>query len=366
MHAGIFTRLSTFFIFVTTMTLMSAVVVAQEKSAWDPAAWDPDSVTVLPDDQQAVLKGIHEDPAPKSLIYNAHYVISDETRHDVFYNKIKDLGGMYVGVGTDQSYLYIGWSRPQVAVIMDFDKLIIDLHEVYRLIFLKAETPDEFVKLWYKENKKKIIAMIKEAFPEPVKQKRIIKAFKFSRSWVAGKMGILKKHHKKHKVPIWITDAGQYKYIRDMFKAGRIVMLRGDLTATKAMPGIAEASKKLGIPVRVFYLSNCEQYFFYEEQYRANIQALPTDAKTLFLRAFAWASNPDYGLADTRYHYNWQSAENFKDWMANSKANKVGKMLIWRTKGKVTGTSEMKITPAEVNQIMKKKRKKKKKKGKKH
>ena len=52
-----------------------------------------------------------------------------------------------MGVGTDQNYLIAGWSRPEVLVLMDFDQVVVDLHRVYQLAFLHAESPEAFLRL---------------------------------------------------------------------------------------------------------------------------------------------------------------------------------------------------------------------------
>ena len=65
--------------------------------------------------------GSLEDPVPAKRNAkskdkeNKHFLYCDERGLHVFYPHIKDLGGGYMGVGSDQAYLFIGWQRPVVA-----------------------------------------------------------------------------------------------------------------------------------------------------------------------------------------------------------------------------------------------------------
>ena len=93
------------------------------------------------------------DPAPPELVRGMHYWMSNEDHLDLFHPAVKDKGGLYIGVGTDQNYLLGAWARPEGLVLMDFDQSIVDLHRVYRVIFLAAETPEELLRLWRLESR---------------------------------------------------------------------------------------------------------------------------------------------------------------------------------------------------------------------
>ena len=95
----------------------------------------------------SLFQSLPRDPAPEEITRNQHYWISNEQRLDLFHDPIKDLGGVYVGVGSDQNYLHAGWAKTEVLVLMDFDQKIVDLHGVYRVAFLHASTKEQFTKL---------------------------------------------------------------------------------------------------------------------------------------------------------------------------------------------------------------------------
>ena len=119
----------------------------------------------------------------------------------------------------------------------------------------------------------------------------------------------------KAKLPSFLTDDATYNYIRGLFQNGKVFMVRGDLTAKIAMKAISKATEQAGLKVRVLYLSNAEQYFNVRSPFRDNIVSLPTDSKSLIIRTNGWR-----GLAHvegTGYHYNVQSAESFKQFVAH-------------------------------------------------
>jgi hypothetical protein len=77
------------------------------------------------------------------------------------------------------------------------------------------------------------------------------------------------------------------------------------------MQGIAEAARKLDVPIRVVYLSNVEEYWDdYGDAYRRNIDSLPWRQDAVVLRTIStWARNHDYS-------YNVQPLANYRTWLS--------------------------------------------------
>jgi hypothetical protein len=263
----------------------------------------------------SLFQSLPKDPAPESITRNQHYWISNEQRLDLFHDSIKDLGGVYIGVGSDQNYLHAGWAKTEVLVLMDFDHKIVDLHKVYEVAFKHAATKEEFIALWSEASKPKLRGLITEAHPAGKLQKDVIQAHRSAQRVVARRFKRLAKQMVNAKLPSFLTDDATYAYIRGLFQNGKVFMVRGDLTAKVAMRAISKASEQAGLKVRVLYLSNAEQYFNVRPSFRDNILSLPTDSKSLVIRTNGWR-----GLAHvegTGYHYNVQSAESFKLFVAH-------------------------------------------------
>ncbi|MFN3199246.1 MAG: hypothetical protein ACE366_12665 [Bradymonadia bacterium] len=332
-------------------TLALSALLATEALALDP----------LPQELVQTFESIPADPRPKNITRSTHYWISNEYRHDLFQERISDTGGVYVGVGTDQNYLLAAWSKPEILVLMDFDHMIPRIHDVYRLIFAKAETPEDFIAWWQKDKKEEVVGLIKEAY-EGERLKDVLKAFKTAQHVVIRRLKGSKKRYTKRNISIFLTDQAQYDYIRDLYAKNRVFAVRGDLTGPGTLKAIGAAAEKAGLKVRTLYMSNAEQYFDYKQSFKENIGALPFDEKSTALHTLGWSV---YGYADGHYHYNWQSGPNFQDWLANSKMKSLGRMLNARTKSKEEGLSFFDLTPQAWKDKIAARRAKRKKKGKK-
>ncbi|MGI5829648.1 MAG: hypothetical protein ACOX8U_05705 [Bradymonadia bacterium] len=295
----------------------------------------------LPEKIEAKFKAIRSDPDPANLVRNAHYWISNENAHYVWYPHIKNKGGVLSGVGTDQVYLLAAWSKPIIIVPLDFDREITRLHFAYGAAFMSAETPEAFIALWNKKNDKDMIAAIQAHFPDEAKA--IEKAYKGGRSNVYSRLNRVAKKYNKLEIPTFLTTQESYDYIRKLWLNGRVFPVCGDLTADSAMLDMGKAIKDSSLNLEVFYPSNAEHYFPYDAKYRRNILALPFGETGLILRT---RQMNFLGLAEEGdYHYNMQTGENFKYWLEKTNIADQYKMLRQRTKTDNPGLSIMDKVP---------------------
>ena len=251
---------------------------------------------------------VREDPRPPSITRDTHYYTTNEARHDHFRGPVGDLGGVLVGVGTDQNFLLSGWAKPELLVLMDFDQAIVNLHGVYRLAFLEAETPQDFLALWTKTGRRRLRELIQEAPDlDAGARKATLKTLSFAGGVVNGRLKQTLKDYNGLKVPTYLSDHGQYQVLRDLFREGRVFAIRGDLTGPKTMKDLGRTLKAHGLKVRALYVSNAEQYFTYTQRFRTNIAALPFDDRSLVLRTRARGKD---------YVYVTQGYGNFVQWLA--------------------------------------------------
>src|SRR5262249_34716556 len=75
-----------------------------------------------------------------------------------------------------------------------------------------------------------------------------------------------------------------YRYIRLLYRQGRIQSVKGNLLTRVAMPAIAASANKLGVPIRVFYTSNADDHWEINDRYRQNLLDLPLDERSVLLR----------------------------------------------------------------------------------
>lgn len=312
-----------FLLIVIFCLLALAATTRAEGGAGVPAA---------PPELVEAFSKLRTDPPPPELNRNSHFVISDERHHELFRETVTGRGGVYVGVGTDQNYTMAAWSRPEVLVLMDFDMLIPDLHRIYRLAFLNAADADDFVAMWGASDPR-LTDLIEAEWPESEARAPITRALKISRGLVHGKLRRLRAYMKAEGIAHFLTDPEQFSWIVGMFKANRVFMVRGDLTADQTVLDIAAAAKAANLPVRVLYVSNAEAYFRpYPPSYLRNMAALPMDDRSVVIRTCGF--KPDWS-PDPLYEYNVQPGDNFQRWMNTMKAGSVRTLLRGRVKDKV-------------------------------
>jgi len=269
----------------------------------------------LVDAEAELFFGSAEDAPPKVLdaqlekFEGRHFLYSDEENPDRFYERIKDLGGGYVGVGTDQGYLFIGWMKPHLAWLADYDQWVVFLHRAYFAFFDAAETVDAFLDLWSPDREESSIALLKRVYGDDANRRLIVEVFKAGRSKIYAKLRRLRRVLTNRKVPGFVTDQEQYTFVRELIAARRVRPMLGNLLADKGLVGIARVSRELEVPVRALYLSNAESYWPYSDQFRRNVRGMSFDDRSLIMRTFATKpKNKDYC-------YSTQDAANFRLWL---------------------------------------------------
>jgi hypothetical protein len=319
-----------------TETLAKAEPSDAEPAEPEPAA-EADPLAPLPEEVRERFASLPSDPKPDELIRNSHYWISNELNQHIWHEHVKDLGGAYLGVGTDQNYMLAGWAKSDLVVVVDFDSAIADLHQVYGLFFQEAETYDDFYQRWSPAREAEGLALIDERYAERPDLKQIRKSYKIARQLVWARLRIVRKAYEKRDLPTFVTDQGQYDHIRTLWRNGRVFAVRGDFTANETMVAVGKAMRDSNLAFNVIYLSNVEQYVDYTPEWRRNFTGLPVGEKGVVVRTLGWGA---FGFAEgEKYHYNVQEAPKFLEWLATSRVKNLPNMLYYRTKTDVVGLS---------------------------
>jgi len=257
---------------------------------------------------RTALDAVRADKKPKETIRGKHYIVSNEHQLHLFHKAVQNRGGMYIGVGADQNYLMAGWSKPDVLVLLDFDQVIVDLHDVYAHFFRMADTPEDFLSLWKKSNQKKVAKKLKKAAKSKKWGKRLVKLHRESIWAVYPKLKSHMKMAKEQGIPTFLTDLEQYQTVSNLYQTNRVLAVRGDLTEDRTLNDLSAIGKRFSLPIRVLYLSNCEYYFKYgDKHYRENILAMPFDAQSVVLHTDPKSSDA--------YRYVHHSGANFQAWI---------------------------------------------------
>jgi hypothetical protein len=268
--------------------------------------------------ERALFLSSGEDSPPAELggttdlLKGKHYVTSNELAVQRFEPHIRNLGGGYVGVGTDQSYLFIGWQRAELAWLFDYDPVVSDVHDLYLAFFGVAQNPEGFLHLWKRGSRQEALAVLAKVYTGDV-LKRAHAAYAAYRAQIERRLLTTVKEQRALHVDSYLTTQAQYDYVAQLVRAGRVRRMVGDLVADRGLVGIAGVAAKLGVPVRTLYMSNAEEYFRqsgYGEQFRTNARAVLTDPRALVLRTLStYPENKDYTYAA-------QLGSNFLAWLS--------------------------------------------------
>lgn len=305
---------------------LSAIAAVVCASVGAPAAAQ---LPPLPAGVRAELAKVEADPPPKQLAANAHFVVSDERAHWTFHGATAGKGGVLVGVGTDPNYVFAGWMKADLVLLVDFDQVVVDVHGVYRLAFREAADPDAFLRLWSAPQQGVLAARI-DAVADPAERRRLKAAFRMSRGLVFDKLNYTKRAYAKQGVATFLTDADQYRHLRDLVSQDRVWAWRGDLTAAKTMTGLQAALRASHLEVMVFYLTNAEAYFDYTAQAKRNLGGLPYAAESVVLRTQGVPAKPETS-ADGHYRYLSMNGRDFAAWLQHKRVTSA-KTVCWARK----------------------------------
>ncbi|MCC6215586.1 MAG: hypothetical protein IT376_12040 [Polyangiaceae bacterium] len=269
----------------------------------------PADPSPLEPDLSAALHGVRADPPPRALTRERHYYVSNEQHHHLYRPTIEGLGGIQLGVGAEQNYLLAGWARPEVLVLVDFDQAIVDLHEVYGVLFTSTSSAGELVDAWAFGARRSVARRLEERWPDPALRKRRLRVYDEARAEVHARLQRLRARDARVGVPSFLTDPEQFRRLAALWATGRVLAVRGDLTQDRALTDLAAFARRSRLPVRVLYLSNAEEYFDYVTgHFTSNLRALPFDERSVVLHT--------RGHHGDHYRFVHQRAKDYLAWIA--------------------------------------------------
>jgi formylglycine-generating enzyme required for sulfatase activity len=211
------------------------------------------------------------------------YITTNEPSQHVWLPYVENLGGGYVGIGSDQSYSFIGAARSRWAWIFDYDPLVVRVHYIIRAAVLAAETPAQLVEAFTPARLAAAREALAASLPEQERKDT-------DRTLLNVRAALHAEYSKTVKPDAaagrfgWLRNADHYRHVRLLFQQGRIQVMKGNLLTDKAMPSIARSARALGVPVRILYTSNADDQWKLTRQFRDNIAALPMDDRSVALR----------------------------------------------------------------------------------
>lgn len=263
------------------------------------------------------------------LLEDEHYIVGNEDGLHIFQPAIQGLGGGYVGVGSDQAYLFMDWARVELAWLVDYDPRVLDVHELHRLFFLHAEDPATYMDIWSISARDVALDLI--ASNHEGSRARDLRTL-----YVVGAASVLERLERVARemndatIACYLTSQERYDFVRTMIRQRRVRPMLVNLLDEAGMKGVAASATALGVPINVLYLSNAEQYWErYSERYRANMAALPFGEAAVVLRTLA---------PGTR---NVQAADNYLRWLDAPYIGNVYHIVERRSSGAVIELTEI-------------------------
>src|SRR5262249_6291026 len=153
---------------LSTWVLAPCVLLAFAKAAEAaPTSVGPvDDSTILSDVTKPLPVSTHdklaslpqEQPPPTPRFYFR----SNEWRQDLLRPHLEGLGGVLIGVGSDQNYTMAAMAKSSVLVLIDFDVRVPLVHRLYSVLVPLSATPEELVSRFTDEEAPRTEELIRE------------------------------------------------------------------------------------------------------------------------------------------------------------------------------------------------------------
>jgi len=269
-------------------------------------------------------------------------LISDETA----YLQVADLlgepplgGGAYIGVGPEQNYSYIARLRPRWAFILDIRRQNTLQHLMFNAILSRAEDPLQFLcqlfarpcpaggeapqgegleatlaaleavapsEAEFEGNLGRILGHIEGElrFPLSAADRAEIRSMYrtlFDEQLEIGFRGrgplsptrptlraLIASRSPSGKTGSFLASTRDYRFVRELAIAGRIIPVVGDFAGPQALRRIAGWLRERDETLSAFYVSNVEFYLFRDAAFArfvANVRELPIRPDSVFIRA---------------------------------------------------------------------------------
>ncbi|MBN1773695.1 MAG: hypothetical protein JXB32_20700, partial [Deltaproteobacteria bacterium] len=263
-------------------------------------------------------------PAAESLARrrfdDRHFTYSNENDHALWLPHVAAQGGGYLGVGADQNYTLFAAARAEFVWLMDYDVVVTQAHRIYRALILESVSANEFLLRWEPFDERATRELVEAAFADEPDRGELLELLDVL--WRGA--GHYFRKVAARRAPdggpgSWLADPELYRIVRATFAADRVRIVPGDLLGSTTMPGIAGAHRALGVPMRVVYLSNAEEYFAYNEAFRGSFGAMPFDDRSVVLRTVA-REVPDGSRR--AWHYQVEPARHFVELLTVRRAER--------------------------------------------
>ena len=249
-------------------------------------------------------------------------------------------GGVYLGVGPDQNFSYIGHVRPSLAILIDIRRDNLLLHLLFKSLFAESRTRVDYLALltgrsppqsaagWDKQPIEAVVKYIDSAKPigeDAVRalRDRLTKVVassgvplsdadratidRFHRRFIQA--GLSLQFNTTGRAPQYdyptyrdlllevdrsgtrrsfMASEGDFQFVKDLQSRDRVIPIVGDLSGSTALGAVAKHIGAANLRVTAFYTSNVEFYLFRNgafPRFVANLGRLPRQPNSVIIRS---------------------------------------------------------------------------------
>ncbi len=258
------------------------------------------------------------------------YLKTNEPRIAVVLPWVKNRGGGYTGVASDQNYTFVAHARSQWVWLFDYDENIVRWHKVLRALVLQATDRHAFVAFFDRERINDGVAAIdRHAAGDPHKA-NLIALYRGAAADLAGYYR--KQAQSASSSHSWLGDDTLYSYIRTLYLQGRMAAFRGNMLDKNTMRTVGDAARLLGVPIRIYYPSNAPEFWPFTDEYRSNVRGLPFDEDSVVVQTISSVSMKTGFGQRSYWHYNVQGARAQQELLGRPGITRLRQLLYHRTK----------------------------------
>ena len=300
--------------------------------------------------------------------FDSDNLISNETSYLHVLPKLKELGitgGVYIGVGPDQSFSYIAKIRPKMAIMIDIRRDNLLQHLLYKALFLRARNRVEYLCLffgkpvpktkgWENRSIRELVEYIDGAqsdaklFEKTLNNVRkdvqsyglslsasdLETIVKIQRAFYGAGLEI--RYSSYHRPPRsiyptyrdllleadlagrqqnYFASEDDFQFLKKLEEQDLIVPAVGDLSGPQAVKAIGQYIAEQKEKVSAFYVSNVEFYLARQgtfDKFVENLKSLPIDNRSVMIRSYFNYYAPSHPQAEPN-HFSTQLLQRIED-----------------------------------------------------
>lgn len=252
-------------------------------------------------------------------------------------------GGVYLGVGPDQSFTYLAAIRPTKAFMIDIRRDCLLHHLLFKALFMTGHNRVEYLSLmfgkpvppktkdWNKKSIKELVEYIDRTPSDPklydkyrTEIKQLINKFGFnlnerdheaiariyqafyqsgmevryvirdrpmpSNRYFPSYRAVLLESDQNNQQRNYLATEESYQFLKKMQEQNKIIPVTGDLSGEHAVREIGKYLRETGETVSAFYVSNVEFYLWRQsgsfERFVQNLKSLPINEHSVIIRSY--------------------------------------------------------------------------------